>query len=131
MTDLTLRVTRNGNHLDVDQSGNANQIAHGQTVTIIWQLTGNAASGSFHAIDDTPDSGFVWNQTPPGGVFDPPALFADGNQIRITDHNNDPNGVPSIGDWIYTLNATIQGQPCSTVYVSTRNTMTNPTIKNM
>jgi hypothetical protein len=131
MSTLTLRVTEKDGHLDVHLSGTANQIAHGLTVTIIWQLTGNAASGSFNVIDNTSSSGLRWDETPTSGVFNTATLYANGNEIRVTDNNNDPNGVSSVGEWIYTLNATVAGKARSTVYNSKKKTMNNPTIKNM
>lgn len=130
MPNLTLRVTLNNGYLDVDQSGNANQMGHGQSGTITWELTGNAASGSFNAMNVS-NPGFAWKQQPPSGVFGTPALANNGNRIQMSDNNTDPNGVNSTGTWIYQLWATIGGNPYSTIStLSPTATITDPTIKN-
>ena len=131
MGNLTLRVSLNNGSLDVDQSGNANEMGHGQTGTITWELTGNAASGSFNAMN-AGNPGFAWKQPPPNGVFGTPGVVANGNQIQMTDNNNDPNGTNSTGTWIYQLYATIGGNSYSTIASFNRPTAvtTNPTIKN-
>jgi len=130
MPNAVLDVTLKDGHLDVDQSGNGNQIAHSQSVTITWQLTGNAASGTFNAMDAT-NPGFQWIQDTPSGVFGTAGLHANDNQIQISDNNTDPNGVNSVGTWIYQLYATINGTPYSTETTSPAETMTDPTIQNM
>lgn len=131
MGNLTLRVSLNNGSLDVDQSGNANEMAHGQTGTITWELTGNAASGSFNAMNAA-NPGFAWQQQPPNGVFGTPGLAAHGNQIQVSDDNNDPNGVNSTGSWIYQLYATVGGNTYSTIASLGRPTATttNPNIVN-
>ena len=50
MPNLELKVTISNGSLDVDQSGNGNQMGHGQSGTIVWKLVGNAASGTFNAM---------------------------------------------------------------------------------
>lgn len=131
MGNLTLRVSLNNGSLDVDQSGNANEMGHGQTGTITWELTGNAASGSFNAMNAA-NPGFAWQQQPPNGVFGTPGLAAHGNQIQVSDDNNDPNGVNSTGSWIYQLYATVSGNTYSTIASLGRPTATttNPNIVN-
>lgn len=131
MGNLTLQVTLKDGSLDVNQAGNANEMGHGQSGTIIWELTGNAASGSFNSMSDT-NPGFAWQQQPPDGVFGSPGLAASGNQIQMTDDNTDPNGINSAGDWIYQLYATVGGNTYSTIANMGRPTAvtTNPTIKN-
>lgn len=115
------------NCLDVDQSGNGNQINHGQNETIEWQLTGNAAQGSFNAMD-AQNPGFSWKQSPPAGVFG--TADPDGAQMTISDDNTDPNGVNSVGTWIYQIWATIGGREYSTIATMPTGVPTDPTIQN-
>lgn len=124
MPNVILRVTLDEQQgcLDVDQSGNGNQIPHGQNDTIIWKLSGNAAQGSF--------TGFAWKQTPPTGVFG--NAEPSGSEMSISDNNTDPNGVNSSGTWIYQIWATINNQQYSTLSTipNPRNVPMNPTIQN-
>ncbi|MBQ4856203.1 hypothetical protein IMW82_16160 [Rhodanobacter sp. B2A1Ga4] len=129
MPNVILKVSLKDNSLDVDQAGNGNQMGHGQVTTISWQLTGNAAGGSFNSINAT-SPGFAWIQTPTNNVFTGLQLTNNG-EIQITDNNNDPGGISSIGEWIYQLCATINGKPYSTIATSPRATTTDPTIKNL
>lgn len=124
MANLTLQVTLTNGSLDVEQSNSANQMPHGQSGTITWQLTGNAVSGTF--------TGFTWKQQPPTGVFGTPTIVSAGtrSEIQMSDSNTDPNGVNSTGTWIYQLSATIDGKPYSTSYEKLAATTKNPTIKN-
>jgi hypothetical protein len=110
MSKVTLNVTINGNYLDVSQVGNGANPQHGATVTVTWRLTGNAASGTFNAINDPSNPGFSWIQQPPAGIFSAPQLAADGKEISLTDTNGDN----AIGSWIYKLCATIGTRPYST-----------------
>lgn len=126
MPNVTLTVTLKNGSLDVDEAGNGNQISHGETSTITWELTGNAASGSFNAIDGA-SPGFAWVQSPPQDVFGTPTLQANGNQIQMSDNNTSSN---SIGSWIYQLHATIGGAQYSTIANNRVATVTNPTIQN-
>lgn len=129
MPNVTLQVTLKNGSLDVDQSGNGNQIDHGQSVTITWHLSGPGVSpGSFNAIDDPNNPGFSWIQQPPPGVFGQAQLADNGNKITITDNNNSAS---SSGTWIYKLCATINNNPYSTIATSPTGTTTNPQIKNM
>lgn len=133
MPNLELKVTISNGSLDVDQSGNANQMGHGQSGTIVWKLVGNAASGTFNAINPSSStSGFAWKQQPPSGVFGTPTLTNNNAHIEMSDTNTDPNGVNSSGTWIYQLYATIGGTQYSTVasLPNPRATTTNPTIQN-
>ena len=127
MPNVTLQVTLKDGSLDVNQSGNGNQIAHGQSVTITWHLSGLGVSpGSFNAIDDPNHPGFVWIQQPPSGVFGQAQLADNGHKITITDANNSTN---SSGEWIYQLCATINGAPYSTITTLPTGTTTDPMIK--
>ncbi|MDE2149364.1 MAG: hypothetical protein KGJ55_05935 [Gammaproteobacteria bacterium] len=125
MTTVTLNVKLKDGYLDVDQSGNGNQIAHGQSVTIQWQLTGDAASGSFNS-QSAANPGFTWKQDPPDGVFGTPT--PNGNRLTITDANTSTG---SVGTWIYQLWASVNGTQYSTDNPSPKRTMTDPTIKNL
>lgn len=129
MSNLTLSVTISGNSLDVSQANNANQMGRGQSGTITWQLTGNAASGTFNAIK-TPSPGFAWIQQPPNGVFGQPSLQNNNQWIQMTDNNNNPNGVNSAGEWIYQLFATVGGKQYSTAVGNPISAIKNPKIKN-
>lgn len=128
MANVILRVSLHPtmNCLDVDQSGNGNQINHGQNETIEWQLTGNAAQGSFNSMN-AQNPGFAWIQSPPAGVFG--TADPEGRQMTISDNNTDPNGVNSVGTWIYQIYATIGGRQYSTI-ASIGGVPTNPTIQN-
>lgn len=131
MPNVILRVTLNETlgALDVDQSGNGNQIDHGQNPTIKWQLTGNAAQGSFNSMTAA-NPGFTWKQSPPNGVFGAPD--PEGREMSMSDNNTDPNGVNSTGTWIYQIWATINNQQYSTIAAipDPRGVSTNPTIQN-
>lgn len=131
MPNVILRVTLNETigALDVDQSGNGNQIDHGKSETIEWKLTGNAAQGSFNSMNAA-NPGFIWKQSPPAGVFG--AADPEGGEMTISDDNTNPNGVNSTGTWIYQIWATIGGQQYSTIasIPNPRNVSTNPTIQN-
>lgn len=131
MPNLELKVTIKNGSLDVDQSGNANQMGHGQSGTIVWKLTGNAAAGTFNDIGAA-NPGFAWKQTTPTGVFGTPTLTHNNAHIEMSDDNADPNGINSSGTWVYQLYATVGGNPYSTISTlsSPVATDTNPTIKN-
>ena len=129
MSNVTLEVTLKNGSLDVDQSGNGNQIAHGQLVTITWHLSGPGVSpGSFNAISDPTHPGFAWIQSPLSGVFGQAQLANNGDKITITDANDSTS---SSGEWIYQLCATINGAPYSTISTLPTATTTNPVIKNL
>ncbi|MDE2272510.1 MAG: hypothetical protein KGJ94_11105 [Xanthomonadaceae bacterium] len=131
MPNLELKVTISNDSLDVDQSGNANQMGHGQSGTIVWKLVGNASGGTFNALNAT-NPGFAWKEQPPSGVFGTPTPTNNGKHIEMSDNNTDPNGVNSSGTWIYQLYATVNGTEYSTIASLSRPTATttNPTIKN-
>ncbi|HVU80844.1 MAG TPA: hypothetical protein VHD89_02430 [Rhodanobacteraceae bacterium] len=131
MPNLELRVTVKDGSLDVDQSGNGNQMGHGQSGTIVWKLVGTAANGTFNAMNAT-NPGFAWEQPVPDGVFGPPSLANSDKDIEMSDTNTDPNGVNSTGSWIYQLYATIDGTQYSTIasLPNPKATTTNPKIIN-
>ena len=132
MPTLNLNVTLNNGSLDVDQSGNGNQMGRNQTGDFVWKLTGNAASGTFNPIDPSnPRSGFQWKQTPPGTVFGTPTRENQDRHIKLSDNNTDPGGINSQGSWIYQLWATINGVEYSTISTIPTAVVTNPNIKNM
>lgn len=111
----------------VDQNGKDNEISQSQNAqTITWQLTGNAASGSFVPMSD-PNPGFAWLSAPPAGVFGTPSLSNNGNQLTVTDTNNSAN---STGTWTYVLRVNVGGTVYSSGSISITGTDTTPWIKN-
>lgn len=113
--------------LDVDQHGNPNHVSRSSSAqTITWQLTGNAATGSFNA-QDAPQPGFAWMEVPPAGIFGPPTPGGNGKKITMNDLNNSAG---TTGEWIYRLSATIDGQVYQSDAISIGGTTTNPSIKN-
>ncbi len=125
--NVTLNKSSTPWSVDVDQHGNDNEVSQSPNAqTITWQLTGNAASGSFVSLSD-PNPGFSWNSAPPAGVFGTPSLSSNGNQLSITDTNN---GANTAGTWTYTLRITVDGTVYSSKTLSLAATDTNPWIKN-
>jgi hypothetical protein len=125
--NVTLNQSKTPWTVDVDQKGNDNEVSQGPNAqTITWQLTGNAASGSFVSLSD-PNPGFAWISAPPPGVFSSPSLSANGNQLTITDTNNSAN---TAGTWTYVLRVNVNGTVYSTQTLSIEATDTNPWIKN-
>ena len=124
-TSVTLDTTKNA--LDVHDHGAPISVPREpDAVNLIWQLTGNAAQGSFNAMNAA-NPGFSWVGTPPpANIFGTPTLGANGNQITLTDGN----AGASTGTWYYKLWATIGGVQYSTKVLSTRATTDNPAIKN-
>jgi len=114
--------------LDIDQSNGANHVSRSPNAqTITWQLTGNAASGSFNT-QSAPEPGFAWVGTPPpAGIFGPPTLSSNGNEITMSDLNNSAS---TAGDWIYQLSATIGNVSYQSKKTSITGQTTDPTIKN-
>jgi hypothetical protein len=113
--------------VDVDQHGKGNEVSQGPNAqTITWQLTGNAASGSFVALTD-PAPGFAWVSAPPDGIFGTPTLSPNGNQLTISDLNSSAN---TAGSWTYRLRINVGGTVYSTSTVSLAATTTNPIIIN-
>ncbi len=114
--------------VDIDQSGNANHVSQSPNAqTITWQLTGNAASGSFVALTD-PDPGFAWVGTaPPSGIFGSATLSANGNQLTISDLNNSAS---TQGTWTYILRVNVGGVVYQSKTTSLAATTSNPTIVN-
>ena len=126
----TLNVTLKNGRLNVDQDGKANQIPHGEDVTIKWQLTGNAASGKFNSMDDH-HPGFRWIQQPPHHVFG--NASPEGNKMTMSDKNTNPDGLNSAGEWIYQIYAKIDGNEHHTTVSSKGPSLTtsDPTIQNL
>ncbi len=113
--------------VDVDQQGKGNEVSQGPNAqTITWQLTGNAASGSFVPLSD-PNPGFAWISAPPAGVFSSPTLSNNGNALTITDTNNNAN---TAGSWTYVLRVNVGGSVYSTKTLSIKATTTDPWIRN-
>lgn len=114
--------------VDVDQHGKDNEVSQGPNAqTITWQLTGNAASGSFVSMTDSAP-GFEWISAPPDGIFGTPTVSqGSGNQLTITDTNNNDS---TAGSWTYMLRINVGGTVYSTKTSSLAATTTDPTIKN-
>lgn len=132
---VTLDTSTNPWCLDIDQSGNANHVSRSPNAqTITWQLTGNAASGSFNAQNATPP-GFAWvipsppppPPYPPAGIFGDPVTSPNGKEITMTDLNNSAS---TAGEWIYQLSATINNVVYQSKKTSITGQTTNPSIKN-
>lgn len=104
---VTLDTHVNPPHLDIDQDGSAHQVERRPGVqTITWDLTGNAATGSFDAQGD-PVPGFAWVGSPPAaGIFGDPVLSQNGNRMTISDLHSSAG---TAGEWTYQLSATIGG----------------------
>jgi len=125
--NVTLDTNTNPPAVDVDQHGKGNEVSQSPNAqTIVWQLTGNAASGSFVALDD-PNPGFQWISAPPAGVFSSPSRSPNGNQLTITDTNNSAN---TAGSWTYVLRVNVGGTVYSIKTISLKATTTNPVIIN-
>lgn len=126
--NVTLVPTTTPTAADVDQQGKANEVSRSPSQqTITWQLTGNAASGSFVALDD-PSPGFAWvSPAPPTGIFGTPDLSGNGNQLTITVLNNSAS---TVGTWIYVIRVKVGGTVYSTTSSLLTGTTTNPTIIN-
>jgi hypothetical protein len=125
--NVTLDTNTSPPAVDVDQHGKGNEVSQSPNAqTIVWQLTGNAASGSFVALDD-PNPGFQWISAPPAGVFSSPSRSPNGNQLTITDTNNSAN---TAGSWTYVLRVNVGGTVYSTKTISLTATTTNPVIIN-
>jgi hypothetical protein len=128
MLNVTLDKTTNPWTVDVDQHNNANEFSRSpNTQTITWQLTGNAASGSFVPMSD-PNPGFSWVSAPPTGIFSyPPTISGNGNTMTMTDLNN---STTTAGTWTYILRVNVGGTVYCTETTSITATNTDPTIKN-
>lgn len=125
--NVTLDTSKTPWAVDVDQHGNDNQVSQGPNAqNITWQLTGNAASGSFVALDD-PYPGFAWVSAPPAGIFSSPSRSPNGNQLTISDTNNSAN---TAGSFTYMLRVNVGGTVYSTKTLSLAATSTNPVIVN-
>ena len=125
---VTLNKAQSPWSVDVDQHGNDNEVSQGPTAqTITWQLSGNAASGSFAPINGNANPGFAWISAPPDGIFGPPTLSGNGNTLTMTDLNS---GSSTSGMWTYVLRVNVDGTVYSTKTLSIGATDTNPWIKN-
>ena len=115
MPNVTLNVTLKDGHLDVNQKGNPHHIPHVDT-EITWhlQLT-HGRDGSFNPLDHKDGPGFHWREVPPDGIFEKAIVEVADKKIKLGDHNTNPHGVNSVGEWIYELRATIDGKPYSTI----------------
>src|SRR3546814_10694324 len=125
---VTLYTKENPQYLDIDQKDNANHVNRSPNAqTITWQLSGDAASGSFIA-QTASKPGFAWvDPAPPAGIFGPPTLSQNGNEITMTDLNNSAS---TAGEWIYQLSATIDNVVYQSNKTSITEQTTNPSIKN-
>ena len=113
--------------VDIDQQGNANHVSQSPNAqTITWQLTGNAATGSFVSLTD-PNPGFSWVSAPPSGIFGTPTLSNNGNTLTMTDLNNSAS---TAGTWTYILRVNVGGTVYTSLTTSITATNTNPTIVN-
>jgi len=125
--NVTLDTNSSPAAVDVDQHGKDNEVSQSANAqTIVWQLTGNAASGSFVPLDD-PNPGFEWISAPPAGVFGSPSRSPNGNQLTISDLNNSAD---TAGSWTYMLRVNDGGTVYSTKTISLKATTTNPVIVN-
>ena len=125
--NVTLDKTQTPWAVDVDQHGKGNEVSQGPNAqTVTWQLTGNAASGSFVPLTSTPP-GFEWISAPPAGVFSNLSLSNNGNQLTVSDTNNSAN---TAGSWTYRLLVNVGGTVYSTETLSLAATTTNPAIIN-
>ena len=126
--NVTLDTGTSPSAVDVDQHGKDNEVSQGPDAqTITWQLTGNAASGSFVPMTDSAP-GFQWISAPPDGIFGTPTVSeGSGNQLTLTDLNT---GTSTQGSWTYILRINVGGTVYSTKTTSLRATTTNPVIIN-
>lgn len=125
---VTLKTINGVKTLDVDDANQGNHIGQSsQAQTIVWQLEGEAASGSFNPLND-PKPGFAWKTTNPAPTpFTQLARNPNGNQITVSDLNNSAS---TQGTWVYQLYVTVGNQVYSTTATSPMATSNNPTIKN-
>lgn len=126
--NVTLDESQSPWAVDVDQHGKDNEVSQGPNAqTITWQLTGNAASGSFVPMSADPP-GFEWISAPPDGIFGTPTVSqGSGNQLTLTDTNNSAS---TAGSWTYRLRVNVGGTVYSTKTLSLAATTTDPTIIN-
>src|SRR5579885_3190611 len=124
---VTLDTTKTPWAVSVNQSNGLNEIPQSGVVqTITWQLTGNAASGTFNSLTDPNNPGFSWLGTQPArGIFTSPAV--NGNQFTLNDLNNSAN---TTGTWTYKLCINVGGTVYTTATDGIRGTDTTPSVKN-
>ncbi len=125
---VTLKTVNGVKCLDVDDANNANHVPQSpQIQSIVWQLEGDAASGSFCALNGTPP-GFAWLPTAPSStIFGSPSLSNNGNTMTISDLNNSTS---TQGAWKYKICASVGGTTYCTTATTPMATSNNPTIKN-
>ena len=110
--NVTLDTNVTPNVLDIDDSGNANQVSQNPNPqTINWHLTGNLAQGSFLAMTNNPP-GFSWISNPAPTCFGTPTVGANGNSLSITDSHSSST---TNGSWTYMLRVNLNG----TIYTTT------------
>ena len=128
LLNVTLNTSTNPWTVNIDQSGKANHVPRSSSAqTITWQLTGNAAKGSFVSLKDA-HPGFEWGDvSPPSGIFSDTKISTDGNQLTMNDLNENAGAV---GEWIYLLRVNFDGTVYSSIVAKLQGTNTNPSIKN-
>lgn len=129
--NVTLDKSSSPWRVDVDDSGNQNEVGQSPNAqTIQWQLSGNAATGSFVAMTAT-EPGFQWmgdaSEQPPSGIFSTPVPSNNGNSLSMTDLNNSS---ATQGQWIYMLRVNVGGVVYTSEYETIEGTKTNPVIVN-
>jgi len=125
--NVTLDKSKTPWAVDIDQNGNDNQVSQGPNAqNITWQLTGDAASGSFVPLSD-PSPGFEWITAPTTGIFSDPSRSPNGNQMTISDTNNSAS---TAGSWTYRMRINVGGTVYTTNTLSLAATSTNPVIVN-
>ena len=126
---VTLKTVNGVTCLDVDDANNTNHIPQSaQAQMLTWQLEGNAAAGSFCAVDGTPP-GFAWVTNPPPSstIFSSPSRSPNGNTLTISDLNNSSS---TQGTWKYKVCAIVGGTTYCTQATSLAATTNDPTIRN-
>ena len=128
--NVTLKLVNGVMHMDVADHGGENQVNQSpQPQTIVWQLTGNLAQGSFQPLDATPP-GFAWKSNPPPSptIFSAPSRDpVNGRTITIQDTHTSS---ASNGTWIYQLAVSLNGTVYTTTATSLMATTNNASIIN-
>jgi hypothetical protein len=127
---VTLKTVNGVKCLDVDDANNANHVSQSpQAQSIVWELEGEAASGSFQPLDATPPGFKFLTLTPDPWTtaFSTLARSPNGNTLTISDLNNSSN---TQGTWKYQLYVSVGGHLYSTTATTKTLTSNDPTIKN-
>ena len=127
---VTLKTVNGVKCLDVDDANNANHVPQNQEAQeIVWQLEGEAASGSFQALSATPPGFKFLTLTPDPWTtaFSTLARSPNGNTLTLRDLNN---SAATQGTWKYQLYVSVGGHLYSTTAMTAKATTENPTIKN-